>query len=98
MVEAYTKALGYESPSANENPSGYMEMSVKATETNMWSSDIIDTLTSNPIYIIVIALIVIVAVVAGLIAVRRKQLPSPPPSQPAPPQAPPPQGPPESGQ
>jgi hypothetical protein len=98
MVEAYTKAPDYESPSADENPSGYMEMSIKATETNMWSFDIIGTLTSNPIYIIVIVIIVIAVVVAGLIAVRRKQLWSPPPSQPAPPQVPPPQGPPESGQ
>jgi hypothetical protein len=98
MVEAYTKAPGYESPSADENPSGYMEMSIKATETNMWSSDIIGTLTSNPIYIIVIVIIVIVVVVAGLIVVRRKQLQPPPPSQPVAPQVPPPQEPPESEQ
>jgi len=77
MVEMYVKGPDYTTPGA------YVETTITATETNIWSPDLIGTLTSNIIYIIIGA-VAIVAVIAAAIALRRKK---PSPQQPTPPQA-----------
>jgi hypothetical protein len=76
MVETYVKQ------SDTSNPSVYTEVSAKATETNMWSADLLGTLSNNLIYVIA-GIIIIIAVIAAAIALRRKKPPPPPPSPPA---------------
>lgn len=56
-------------------PEQNMQVNIKAIETNMWSSglfggDILETL-SNPIFIISIAAVIIVAIAAGILIARR---------------------------
>jgi hypothetical protein len=84
MVEAYTKAPDYGTPTPDETlPSGYSELSAKATETNMWSADLVGTLPDNLIYIVA-GTVAIVIVVGAAVFVRRRKPPSsqksPPPS------------------
>jgi hypothetical protein len=77
MVEMYAKTP-YPS-----NPGAYIETSIKATETNMWSTDLMGTLYNNLIYIVAGIVIVIVAVAAAVVLRRKKSPPSPPPPKPA---------------
>jgi hypothetical protein len=77
MVEMCLKQPDY------SNPSAYIETSAKATETNMWSPDLLGTLTNNIIYIIA-GTLTIVAVIAAAIALRKRKTsvpPKPPPEQ-----------------
>lgn len=76
LVEMYEKL-----PDTN-NPGVYSELSVKATETNMWSADFLGTLSNNLIYVIA-GIIIIIAVIAAAIALRRKKTSPPPPPPPA---------------
>lgn len=78
MVEAYMKIPDY------SNPGAYIETSYKATETNMWSPDLIGTLSNNFIYIIA-GTVVIIVVVEAIIFLRRRKPPSPQQPPPAPP-------------
>ena len=71
LVEIYSKSPDY------SNPGAYSELSVRATQTNMWSPDLIGSLSNNLIYII-LAIIIIIAVIAVAIALRRKKPPVPP--------------------
>jgi hypothetical protein len=75
MVEMYTKLPVY------GNPGAYIETSVKATETNMWSADLSGTLYDNLIYII--AGIIIIAIVVAAAVVHRRKKSSQLPSEPA---------------
>jgi hypothetical protein len=70
LVEMHVKQPDY------VNPGAYTEISVKATETNMWSADFLGTLSNNLIYIIA-GIIIIIAVIAAAIALRKKPSPSP---------------------
>lgn len=74
MVEMYLREPDTSSPGA------YAEFSLKATETNMWSPDLLGTLSNNLIYIIA-GIIIMIAVIAAAIVLRRKK-PSPPPPPP----------------
>jgi hypothetical protein len=74
MVEMHTKTPD------TSNPGVYTEVSAKATETNMWSADLLGTLSNNLIYIIA-GIIIIIAVIAAVITLKRKE-PSPPPQSP----------------
>jgi hypothetical protein len=74
MVEYDVKGPDY------SNSGAYTETSMKATETNMWSVDLLGTLSDNLIYVIA-GIIIIIAVIAAAIALRRKK-PSPPPPPP----------------
>jgi hypothetical protein len=72
------------------NPSGLIEESVKATETNLWSANALDLIQNNLIYIIA-GIAVIIVIVAASIVLRRRKTPSSqqplpsPPSTPSPP-------------
>jgi hypothetical protein len=81
MVELYTNQTDYTDPSA------YEELSLKATETNLWSANVLDLIQNNLIYIIA-AIAVIIVIVAATIVLRRSKPPVP--QQPPPPSAPPP--------
>ena len=83
MVEEYTNQTDY------TNPAAYEEVSVKATETNMWSANALDLIQNNLIYIIA-GVAVIIVIVAATIAVRRRKPPSPQQPPPPPSSAPPP--------
>ncbi len=74
MVEMYVKQ-----PDTG-NPGAYTEISLKATETNMWSADLLGLLSNNLTYIIA-GIIIAIAVIAAAIALRRKK-PSPPAQSP----------------
>ena len=73
MVEMYMKQPDY------SNPGAYTEMSVKATETNMWSADLLGTLANNLVYIVAGIAVVIVVIAAAMVLRREK---SPPPQAP----------------
>ncbi|MGD0496066.1 MAG: hypothetical protein ABSB28_08490 [Candidatus Bathyarchaeia archaeon] len=83
MVEIYFKQPDY------NNPGAYTEVSIKATETNLWSANTLDLIQNNLIYIIA-AIAVIIVIVAATIVLRRRKPPSsqqpplPPPSAPPP--------------
>lgn len=62
-------------------PEENMQVSIKATETNMWSSGLFGTL-SNPILIISIASVIIVAIAAVIILMTRRPKPIPAPAMP----------------
>lgn len=62
MVEIYSKSPDY------ENPGAFTEFSVKATETNMWSPDLL-AMSNNLIYIVA-GIIVIMGVVAAAIVLK----------------------------
>jgi hypothetical protein len=79
MVELYTNYTDY------TNPGVYIEESIKATETNMWSANALDIIQNNLTYIIAGVAGIIVIVAATIILQRRKP--------PSPPQPPPPSGP-----
>lgn len=72
MVEMYIKWPDY------LNPGEYVENSIKATETNMWSADLIGTLYNNLNYIIAATIIIILVVAVAIILRRKKPRPSPP--------------------
>jgi hypothetical protein len=86
LVEAYMHT-SVSTPTAQT-----IELSLKATETNMWSADIAGTLESNPIYIVAIIVVVLIVIIVLIIARRRKPVstatPAPQPSTPAEPAAP----------
>lgn len=65
MLEIYSKSPVY-------GGQGYSELSIKATETNMWSPDLLGLLTNNLIFII-IGIIVIILVIAAVLALRRRK-------------------------
>ena len=93
MVEAYTKAPGYGTPTPDEPlPSAaYVELSAKATETNMWSADLVGKLSDNLVYIVA-GIVVIIIVVEAAVYLRIRKPPSsqqrPPPAQGQPPTPP----------
>lgn len=72
MVEMYT----YQPDS--RNPGACIETSLKATETNMWSPDLLGLLSNNLVYIMA-GIAVVIVVIAAAIVLRRKK---PPPRQP----------------
>jgi len=80
MVELYTNQTDY------TNPGAYEEVSLKATETNLWSANVLDLIQNNLIYIIA-GIAVIIVIVAATIVLRRRKTPSP--QQPPPPSGPP---------
>lgn len=60
--------------SAKESPndaSGIWQTSIKATETNIWTADFVGMISSNLLYIMIVAVAIIVIIV-GVFAVRRK--------------------------
>lgn len=92
MVEAYTKAPDYGTPTPDETiPSAYVELSAKATETNMWSADLVGTLSNNLSYIVA-GIVVIIIIVEAAVFLRRRKPPSPrqrpPPAEGQPPTPP----------
>jgi hypothetical protein len=80
MVETFSKQLD------SDNPGAYEELSLKATETNLWSANALDLIQNNLIYIIAVVAVIVVIVAATIILRRRKptapQQPPPPPSGP----------------
>jgi hypothetical protein len=73
MVEMYRSRLN------TNNPTAYTAvLSVKATETNMWSVDLLGLLSNNLVYIMAGIAVVIVVIVAAIVLRRKK----PPPPQP----------------
>jgi hypothetical protein len=83
MVEQYSNQTDY------TNPSVYFEISIKATETNLWSSNALDLIQNNLIYIIA-GTAAIIVVVAVAIFLRRRKPPIPQQPIPPPPSTPPP--------
>lgn len=83
MVEHYTNQTDY------TNPSVYFELSIKATETNLWSGNALDLIQNNLIYIIA-GTAAIIVVVAVAIVLRRRKPPTPQQPLPPPPFTPPP--------
>lgn len=81
MVEEYTNQTD------PANSGGYEEISLKATETNLWSANALDLIQNNLIYIIA-GIAIIIVIVAAAIVLRKRKPPSP--KQPPPPSAPPP--------
>jgi hypothetical protein len=77
-INLYINQTGYANPGAYEE---YM-YSVKATETNMWSANVLDLVQNNLIYVIA-GVAVVIVIVAATIVLRRKppssQQASPPP-------------------
>ena len=71
----------------SQYPTGYLQFSFKATETNLWSASALDIVQNNLIYIIA-GVAVIIVIVAATIVLRRRKSPSirqpPPPSEPPP--------------
>lgn len=63
-----------------------LDTTIAATETNMWTADVIGTLASYIIYIIIAIIAIVVTIVAAVALRRKKPLPPPPPppTQPAP--------------
>jgi len=82
MVELYMNQTDY------DNPGGYVETSVKATETNLWSANTFDVIQNNLIYIVASAAAIII-ILATTIALRKRKPPAleqpPPASVPPPP-------------
>ncbi|HVP17018.1 MAG TPA: hypothetical protein VMT42_06600 [candidate division Zixibacteria bacterium] len=82
MVEIYSKSPDY------NNPGAYAELSIKATETNMWNADFVQTLYNYVFYIIGgVAVVLLIFILAASISLRRRK-PSqqpPPPSTASPP-------------
>lgn len=71
MVEMYRSILN------TSNPTAYTEvLSVKATETNMWSVDLLGLLSNNLVYIMA-GIAVVIVVIAAAIVLRRKKPPPP---------------------
>jgi hypothetical protein len=60
------------------NSNAYTETSVKATETNMWSADLLGTLANNLVYIVA-GIAVVIVVIAAAMVLRREKSPSPQP-------------------
>jgi hypothetical protein len=85
MVEAYSNQTD------PANPDAYVEESVKATETNLWSANAFDLIQNNIVYVIA-GIAVVIVIVAATIVLRRRKKPSPqqPPPPPPPLSAPPP--------
>ena len=83
MVEQYTNQTDL------TNPSSYEEVSLKATETNLWSANTLDLIQNNLIYIIA-GTAAIVVVIAVAVFLRRRKPPSPQQPIPPPPSTPPP--------
>lgn len=54
----------------------FVEYSVKATETNMWSPDLTGVILGNPLYIVGIVVLVAIIVVGAFILIRRKPKPT----------------------
>lgn len=84
MVELYINTTD------TANSGGYEEISFKATETNLWSTNPLDIIQNNLLYIIAAMAVIIVIVAATIVLRRRKLLSSqqplpPPPSTPPPP-------------
>jgi hypothetical protein len=63
----------YENQTDNTNPGAYVETSMKAIETNLWSANALDLVQNNLIYII--ASIIIIIVIAATITLRRRKKP-----------------------
>lgn len=78
MVETYNKMPDY------SNLGAYIEISVKAKETNMWSPDLIGTASDNIIYVIA-GILVIIIIVGATVFLRRRKHPAPQQPPPAPP-------------
>ena len=75
LVETYAKS------SYPVGSDAYLEIDVKATETNLWSPDFIETLFDNRIYI-TIGMIVAIIVIASAVVLRwKKTKTSPKPSE-----------------
>jgi hypothetical protein len=70
LVEMHVKQPDY------VNPGAYTEISVKATETNMWSVDLLGLLSNNLVYIMA-GIAVVIVVIAAAIVLRRKKPPPP---------------------
>jgi hypothetical protein len=83
MVEQYSNQTDY------TNPGVYFEISIKATETNLWSANPLDLIQNNLIYIIA-GIAAIIVIVAAIIIVRRRKPPIPQQPLPPPPSSPPP--------
>ena len=73
LVETYSKTP------YPPNSGAYLEIDVKATETNLWSPDLIETVSNNRIYIIS-GIIVAIIVIATAAVLRRKKTKTPPKS------------------
>jgi hypothetical protein len=75
LVETYSK-ISYP-PFGSGN---YIELDVKATETNLWSPDLLETVSDNRIYIIsgIIVAIIVIATAAVLRWKKTKTPPKPP--------------------
>lgn len=82
MVELYENQTDY------TNPGAYVEESIKATETNLWSANALDLIQNNLIYIIA-GIAVIIVIVAATIVFRTRKPTSPQQPPPPPPSAPP---------
>jgi hypothetical protein len=77
VVEAYSKIPYY------GNTDAYTEISLKATETNMWSADLVGILSNNIIYVIA-GIVATIIIVETAIFLRRRKPPSPQQPPPAP--------------
>ena len=75
MVEIDSKQPDY------SNPGAYTQLSVRTTETDMWSRDLLGSLSDNLIYIIA-GIVVVIVVVAAILVFRRRKT-SVPPSAPS---------------
>lgn len=53
----------------------YMEQSIKATETNMWSADFLGMVLGNLLYIMITVVAIVVIIVGVFIAKRKKKAP-----------------------
>lgn len=84
MVELYNKDTDL------TNSSAYLEVSFKATETNLWSASALDLIQNNLVYIVA-GIAVLIVIVAATVVLRRRKPPSsqqplsPPASAPPPP-------------
>jgi len=76
MVETHSNSPDYYNATAAAL-GAYIELSIKATETNMWSPDLLGSLSNNLIYIVA-GTIVIIAVIVTAIFLRRKKQSTPP--------------------
>ena len=80
MVEIYSKTPDYFNATA-ASLGAYIELSIKATETNMWSPDLLEFFSSNLSYIVA-GVIIIIAVIGAAIFLRGKKPPAPPTPEP----------------
>ena len=88
LLEAYVKVPAYETATPEETtPTAYEELSVKATETNIWTSNPLGSLFSNPAIIAGTAAIIITIAAVAVNAMRK---PKPQPQSNQEPQSPPP--------